>query len=132
MPTDSVSYQAAQNTIDRRLAELNQMGYLDSEENLISAGIHLIPLLKEALVIIKTQLTCAARPQTHPQSGRHDASNALSSSVRWARMNCSSTDSIAATSSSERLSRILPFARSSARAGNRGDHSGCRQPWSFR
>ena len=53
MPNDSVSYQIVQNTIDKHRAELNQMGYVDSEGNLISAGIHLIPLLKETLVIVK-------------------------------------------------------------------------------
>ena len=56
MPKDSVSYQIAQNTIDGRRAELNQMGYVDSEGNPISAGIHLIPLLKETLVIVKTHI----------------------------------------------------------------------------
>ena len=61
MPKDSVSYQIAQNTIDGRRAELNQMGYVDSEGNPISAGIHLIPLLKETLVIVKTHThLCAA------------------------------------------------------------------------
>ena len=56
MPKDSVSYQIAQNTIDGHRAELNQMGYVDSEGNPISAGIHLIPLLKETLVIVKTHI----------------------------------------------------------------------------
>lgn len=56
MPKDSISYQIAQNTIDGRRAELNQMGYVDSEGNPISAGIHLIPLLKETLVIVKKHI----------------------------------------------------------------------------
>jgi len=39
MPKDSVSYQIAQNTIDGRRAELNQMGYVDSEENPIEKNL---------------------------------------------------------------------------------------------
>ena len=61
--------------INKLIPDLVEMGYLDQDQQPIGAGIHLVPLLKEAIVAIETvfQITLQAGPgDAHEVEPTHD------------------------------------------------------------
>jgi hypothetical protein len=87
MSTDPFIIQSAQDLIDKRRTELEEMGYLNSEGNPISAGIHLIPLLKETLIIVTKHihLCGAAMNEQDNQETETDESSEGESSMGLAQ-----------------------------------------------
>lgn len=65
---------------NKLMPNLMEMGYLDQDQQPIGAGIHLVPLLKEAVIAIETvfQVTLQAGPEgAHEVEPTHDVAETM-------------------------------------------------------